>query len=493
VTAHAPNSPQEAWRYAPPVDREQYEHLAENDFLEAIKNPLSTFSIDVDVASYANMRRYVTRGHMPPPAAVRIEEFINYFDYDYPQPTGRDPFAVVTETARCPWNPEHRLVHIGLQGREMERTKAPPSNLVFLVDVSGSMSSPDKLRLIKDALPMLVAQLRRTDRVALVVYAGAAGVVLESTPGDEKNTILEAIRRLESGGSTAGGAGIRLAYDIAEKNFIKKGNNRVILATDGDFNVGVTSDGELVKLIEEKRETGVFLTVLGVGTGNLQDARMEKIADHGNGNYAYLDNLAEAQKVLVNEMFGTIVTIAKDVKIQVEFNPLKVASYRLIGYENRMLKKEDFRDDRKDAGELGAGHTVTALYEITPADGSEQGEELTFTRTQVKADARSRDELLIVRLRYKQPDGTKSTEIVHTAEDTDAAFDDSSENFRFAAAVAEFGMILRGSSHAGAANLDQVVEVARRASGEDLNGYRAEFVDLAERCKEMQPTVSNKQ
>ena len=481
----------EAWRCRPPVDREQYEHAGENDFLGAVENPLSTFSIDVDAASYANMRRFVRNGSLPPGAAVRIEEFVNYFDYDYPQPEGEDPFAIVTEVAECPWDTAHRLVHIGLQGRRIERRDLPPSNLVLLIDVSGSMQPDNKLPLVRSALPMLVAQLRRDDRVAIVVYAGSAGLVLDSTPGSDKRAILDAIERLQAGGSTAGGEGIVLAYQIARRNFIKGGNNRVVLATDGDFNVGVSSDGELVKLIEKERESGVFLTVLGVGEGNLQDAKMEKIADHGNGNYAYLDDLMEAQKVLVNEMGGTIVTIAKDVKIQVEFNPARVKEYRLIGYENRMLKKEDFADDRKDAGELGAGHSVTALYEVVPADAhAGRGEDLTYTSVQIKPEAGERPEMLMVRLRYKAPDGDESRLIERVAVDGGARFASSSQNFRFAAAVAEFGMLLRDSAYRGRSSFDHVVKTARASQGEDADGYRAEFVQLVEACKSIKPELA---
>lgn len=414
--------------------------------------------------------------------------------YDYDEPRGDDPFAIHTEIAGCPWSPEHRLVRIGLQGRRIAPDKMPPSNLVFLIDVSGSMRPENKLPLIKSALPMLVMQLRKQDRVAIFVYAGTAGQVLESTPGNEKRTILDAIERLESGGSTAGAAGIVGAYEVAQKHFIKNGNNRVILATDGDFNVGVTSDDELVRLIEEKRKSGVFLTVLGVGEGNLQDAKMEKLADHGNGNYAYLDDLMEAQKVLVHEMGGTLFTIAKDVKIQVEFNPARVASYRLIGYENRMLAKEDFANDKKDAGELGSGHTVTALYEIEPAkrERAENVTELRYVNVGIKSEAFDKEEILTVRLRYKKPDGDKSKLIERTAVDRGLAFQDATVDLRFASSVAEFGMLLRDSEFKGAANFDHVIETARAAKGEDVNGYRTEFVELAEACKKIAPQVSER-
>jgi Ca-activated chloride channel family protein len=480
------------WRFRPPVDREQYEHTAENEFLPAVDNPLSTFSIDVDRASYANMRRMIREGRRPPAAAIRIEEMVNYFEYDNPGPAGDEPFAILTDVAGCPWAPDHRLVRIGLQGRRIETKNLPPSNLVFLIDVSGSMQPPNKLALIKAAFPLLVEQLRAQDRVAIVVYAGSSGLVLESTPGDHKRTILDALERLQAGGSTAGGEGIVLAYKVAQEHFTRKGNNRVILATDGDFNVGVTSDGELVRLIEEKRTSGVFLTVLAVGEGNLQDAKMEKLADHGNGNYAYLDDILEAQKVFVNEMGGTLVTIAKDVKIQVEFNPARVESYRLIGYENRMLKREDFEDDRKDAGELGAGHAVTALYEIVPAAKTTgaRTRKLRYTETRVRGGGAASGELLTVRLRYKAPDGDVSREIERTAVDGGGAFASAPPDFRFAAAVAEFGMLLRDSAFKGGANLGHVIETARSARGHDPQGYRSEFVQLVETCQSIAPDLA---
>lgn len=486
--------PNSAWRYRPAADREQYELTRENAFLGVVDNPLSTFSIDVDRASYGNVRRFVNANRLPPPGAVRIEELVNYFAYDYPDPEGAEPFAIHTELAGCPWNREHRLVRIALQGKRVDTEDLPPSNLVFLIDVSGSMQDPDKLALIKTALPLLVMQLRAVDRVAIVVYAGTAALWLDSTPGDRKRTILESIERLEAAGSTAGGAGITRAYEIAEENFVKSGNNRLILATDGDFNVGVTSDAALVQLIEEKRKGGVFLTVLGVGEGNLQDAKMEKLADHGNGNYAYLDDLLEAQKVLVSEMGGTLFTIAKDVKIQVEFNPARVKSYRLIGYENRLLAKEDFADDKKDAGELGAGHTVTALYEIETArdEHSSKETELRYVDVGIKPDAFTREEILTVRLRYKAPDGDESKLVERTALDRGASFANASVDFRFATAVAELGMILRDSKFKGTASYDDVIETAESALGMDPNGYRAEFVELAETCKAIAPQVSER-
>lgn len=461
-------------------NREQYDRIVENTFKLALENPLSTFSIDVDRAAYANMRRFLNSNQLPPPDAVRIEELINYFHYDYPQPKGEDPFAVSMEISRCPWNTKHQLALIGLQGLDIETADLPPNNLVFLLDVSGSMNSPDKLPLLKSAMRLLVGQLRPDDRVSIVVYAGAAGIVLEPTA--DKAEILEAINRLSAGGSTAGGAGIELAYKTALASFIKEGNNRVILATDGDFNVGISSDGALTRLIEEKRESGIFLSVLGFGTGNYQDAKMEKLADKGNGNYAYIDDILEAKKVLVTEMGGTLVTIAKDVKIQVEFNPAQVKAYRLIGYENRMLAKEDFSDDTKDAGELGAGHTVTALYELIPADSDEAVPVAGALKYQVTGLVKS-DDLMTVKLRYKQPDGNASKLIVQSVEAADLQAATPSENLRFASAVAEFGLLLRGSEHKGSASYGQLLQRAKDSKGPDSEGYRAEFIRLVEKAQ----------
>jgi len=475
-------------RYNPNFNTESYDHILENAFLSVASNPLSTFSIDVDRASYSNVRRFITQGQRPPVDAVRIEEMINYFWYDYAAPEDDHPFSITTEVAPAPWNRLHRLVRIGIQGLQVDTDDLPPSNLVFLIDVSGSMQSPDKLQLLKSAFRMLVNELRPEDRVALVVYAGAAGVVLPSTPGDRKDEILDAILGLEAGGSTAGGAGIQLAYDIARQNHISGGNNRVILATDGDFNVGASSDSEMVRLIGEKRQQGTFLTVLGFGTGNLQDSKMEKLADHGNGNFAYIDNLTEARKVLVEEIGGTLLTIAKDVKIQVEFNPTKVAAYRLIGYENRLLRDEDFNDDTKDAGELGAGHSVTALYEVIPV-GIEslvpvQG--VDSLRYQSGRDQRARsdsDELLYVKLRYKEPDGTTSKLLARPVMDTTGQ---ASRDQRFVSAVAGFGMLLRDSEYCEGLTLTDVVELAQSALGDDRGGYRAEFIRLVEAVRSME-------
>ncbi|OKL38726.1 vWA domain-containing protein [Pontibacter flavimaris] len=462
---------------------ENYSHLPESRFQDAKKSPLSTFSIDVDRAAYSNVRRFLQQGQKPPVDAVRIEEMINYFTYDYPQPTGEAPFAVYTELSACPWNKENQLLHIGLQGKEIATYNLPPSNLVFLLDVSGSMASPDKLPLLKSGLNLLVDQLRPQDKVAIVVYAGAAGLVLPSTSGNQKEKIWQALDKLEAGGSTAGGAGINLAYQVAQEQFLKGGNNRVILATDGDFNVGVSSDGALNRLIEEKRESGIFLTVLGFGTGNLKDSRMEQLANKGNGNYAYIDNILEAKKVFINEFGGTLFTIAKDVKLQLEFNPAKVKAYRLIGYENRTLQSEDFNDDKKDAGELGAGHTVTALYEIVPvsARGTKTAtvDELRYQQAQMNKQATDTDELLTLKLRYKEPEGSKSQLLTTTVSGKAAVQPrQTSDNFRFAAAVASFGMLLRDSEFKGNATYAQVLELAQSALGKDAEGYRAEFMNL---------------
>ena len=469
-----------------PRSGEQYAWIRDNGFLGARDNPLSTFSIDVDAASYSNMRRFLSMGQAPPGDAVRIEELINYFDYDYSAPRTGEPFSVATETMAAPWNPQHRLVLVGLKGRTLEGREQPPSNLVFLIDVSGSMADPNKLPLVQAAFRLLVPQLRERDRVAIVVYAGSAGLVLPSTPGSERETILQAIDQLTAGGSTAGGAGIQLAYRIAKENFIRGGNNRVILATDGDFNVGVSSDAELVRLIEEKRRDGTFLTVLGFGTGNLQDAKMEQLADKGNGQYAYIDNLHEARKVFVQEMRSTLFTIAKDVKIQVEFNPALVSSYRLIGYENRILAAEDFNNDIKDAGELGAGHSVTALYEIVPPGAGV--DDLRYQPTAESPVAQHTDELLTVKLRYKEPDGDTSQLITHRLRAQDS---NASGNIRFASAVAAFGMILRNSEHRGTATPEMVVRLARHAGGDDEFGYREEFIRLVESYRQVRTTALN--
>jgi Ca-activated chloride channel family protein len=477
-------------RQAPPpppgyrdFNTEEYGRIYENVYKDALNNPLSTFSIDVDTASYANMRRFLKMNRLPPKDAVRIEELINYFRYDYPLPKGKTPFSIYTEMSASPWNAAHRLVHIGLQGRMLDAEELPPSNLVFLIDVSGSMGSPEKLPLLKSAFKLLVKELSPKDRVALVVYAGAAGLVQPSTAGDRKETLEIAIDQLRAGGSTAGGAGIQLAYKVAAENFIKGGNNRVILATDGDFNVGMSSSGDLVRMIEEKRKQGIFLTILGFGMGNYKDSRMEQLADKGNGNYYYIDGLLEAKKVFVDDMRGTLFTIAKDVKIQVEFNPAKVKAYRLLGYEDRLLNKEDFADDTKDAGELGSGHTVTALYEIIPYGSKEDVpgvDELKYQETKISPEAFKSKEMMTIKLRYKEPDGETSKLISQPLLESSVNPAKTSENFRFSAAVAAFGMILRGSEFKGDATLETVLDAARKSRGEDAFGYRAEFISLVE-------------
>jgi Ca-activated chloride channel family protein len=473
---------------APPFNTEGYDRIDELGFRDPRKNPLSTFSIDVDTASYANMRRFINQGALPPKDAVRIEELINYFHYDYPQPKGDAPFSVSTEVGACPWKSTHKLLLIGLQGKVLDTSQRPPANLVFLIDVSGSMQDPLKLPLLKSSLKLLVNQLAPKDQVAIVVYAGAAGLVLPRTSGENKAKIADAIDRLEAGGSTQGSAGIQLAYETAQQGLIKGGINRVVLATDGDFNVGITDAGALTRLIEEKRESGIFLSVLGFGTGNVKDSTMEKLADRGNGNYNYIDSLQEGRKVLVSQAAGTLVTIAKDVKIQVEFNPTHVAAYRLIGYENRMLKDEDFKDDRKDAGDIGAGHSVTALYEIVP-----RGEQtdvpgvdpLRYQKEGQLSQAAATGELATVKLRYKAPDASESVPMSVAVTDAAVKGKELSANLGFAAAVAELGMILRESEHKGAANYGQVLELARRYRGEDAEGYRVDFVKLVELAKEL--------
>ncbi len=459
---------------------EQYDRIYENEFLTVGENPLSTFSIDVDTASYSNMRRFLNYSELPPKDAVRIEELINYFRYDYPKPQGEDPFSITTDAAVCPWNKSHQLVRIGLQGKTLDAQHLKPSNLVFLIDVSGSMDQPNKLPLLKTAFQMMVSQLSANERVAIVVYAGAAGTVLESTPGSDKGAIFRALNNLQAGGSTAGGAGIQLAYNIARQNFITGGNNRVILATDGDFNVGASSNAEMIRLIEKERDAGVFLTVLGFGSGNYKDSRMEGIADKGNGNYYYIDTHREAQKVLVSELGSTLFTIAKDVKIQIEFNPSQIKAYRLIGYENRILAKEDFNDDTKDAGELGAGHTVTALYEIVPADSEESFgnvDALVYQKAPVKSG-----DLMTVKLRYKDPDGSTSKLIQRTVSEG-AVGEEPEGDFQFASAVAEFGLLLRDSKFKGNASYDHVLKNSKKSLGSDEYGYRLEFINLVEKAK----------
>ncbi|GAB3302062.1 vWA domain-containing protein [Hymenobacter tenuis] len=475
---------------AEPGAGESYATIAENGFRSATKEPLSTFSIDVDAASYSNVRRFLQQGQLPPIDAVRTEELINYFQYDYPQPesSSSEPFRVITEQAVCPWNPEHHLVQIALQGRKIATEKLPPANLVFLVDVSGSMEGEDRLGLIQQALRLLTKELRPQDKVALVVYAGAAGTVLPPTAGSQRATILEAIDNLEAGGSTAGGAGLRLAYKVARENSNKEGNNRVILCTDGDFNVGEQSDQAMERLIKQERESGVFLTVLGVGQGNYQDKKMELLADQGNGNYAYLDNLDEARRVLVQQFGGTLFTIAKDVKLQVEFNPARVREYRLVGYENRLLAAEDFNNDRKDAGELGSGHTVTALYEVVPVGARTSVDALKYQSAPTPAPAPASAELLTVKLRYKQPQGTASKLLEQPLTGSVRPLAEASENLRFAAAVAQFGMLLRQSDYRGAATWESTASLAKGAKRFDPDGYRAELVRLIKLAEGLRPS-----
>jgi Ca-activated chloride channel family protein len=490
---------------------EAYDQPPENSFEPVAANPLSTFSIDVDTASYANIRRFLVQNNqLPPPSAVRIEEMINYFRYDYRQPEGDVPFSVTTEVATCPWNTDHRLVRVGLKGKEIAREKRPVSNLVFLLDVSGSMQDPNKLPLVRESMKLLVRELSENDRVAIVVYAGASGMVLDSTTGDQKDLIIGAIDQLQAGGSTNGAGGLQQAYDVATQHFIKGGTNRVILATDGDFNVGITDRGDLVKLIEEKAKSGVFLTTLGFGMGNLKDATLEQLADKGNGNYAYIDTMTEGRKVLVDEMSGTLVTIAKDVKVQIEFNPAEVASYRLIGYENRRLAAEDFNDDKKDAGEIGAGHTVTALYELVPvktaapestvaggtagqtSSGTQSGQQpgvdpLRYQKSAAAkldlTDAANTGELFTLKLRYKQPDGDTSKLIEHPVKDSGKAYRDASGDFKFAASVAGFGMAMRHSQYRGTITLDGIKELAQEGRSFDPGGYRSEFMTLIEKAQ----------
>ena len=477
----------------PDFNTEQYDSIAERGFLDPLERPLSTFSIDVDTASYSNVRRILKDGMLPPSGAVRIEELINYFSYEYPPADHDVPVSVMTETSQAPWAPEHQLVMVGLKGVEVDEDELPPRNLTFLVDVSGSMQSADKLDLVVRAMKGLTKTLRSEDHVSIVVYAGASGLVLPPTSGAERKTILKALDRLRAGGSTNGGEGIRLAYKVARQHFDDEGINRVILASDGDFNVGTTSRSELRKLIEEERKSGVFLTVLGVGTGNLKDATMEELADHGNGNYAYLDSIGEARKVLIRESGSTLVTVAKDVKLQVEFNPARVAGYRLIGYSNRRLEDRDFNDDKKDAGDLGAGHSVTALYEVIPhgaSAGTGTVDPLRYQRPTgpakvAVAEADASDELLTVKVRYKLPTASKSQLITrHTYGET-KPIDEASEDLRFASAVAAFGMLLRESPYVGDANWDLPSGLARDALGPDPHGDRAEFLYLVREAREL--------
>lgn len=464
-----------------PPSNESYNQIIENEYHKAIQTPLSTFSIDVDKAAYSNVRRYITNGMLPPTDAVRIEEMINYFKYNYPEPADNEPFSITTEYADCPWNSKRKLVRIGMKGKSVALENAPNNNLVFLIDVSGSMNSSDKLGLLKSGLHMLIDQLDKDDKVSIVVYAGAAGLILPSTYGNKKEQLKSAIDKLSAGGSTAGGQGIQLAYEVAKKNFIKNGNNRIILATDGDFNVGISSQGELIRLIEEKRNDGIFLSVLGFGTGNLKDSKMEQIADKGNGNYHYIDNILEAKKVLATELGGTLLTIAKDVKLQIEFNPLTVKSYRLIGYENRLLNAEDFNDDKKDAGELGSGHTVTALYEIIPRESDEEVNSIDALKYQTLTNGNGvSNEILTVKFRYKEPEENSSKLITKVLYKENYSFDQASIDFRFSTSVAAFGFLLRDSKFKGELKLDEIIDIAKKSKGDDEEGYRAEFIRLME-------------
>ena len=472
----------------------EYKKNPENDFMNVKVNPLSTMSVDVDRASYSNVRRFINEGHMPPADAVRVEEMINYFDYDYPQPEGDDPIAIETELTDCPWQKGHQLLHIGMQARKIITENLPPSNLVFLIDVSGSMESPERLPLLVSGMKLLVQNLRSKDLVSIVTYAGNAGLALPPTSGDQKQVILAALDRLIAGGSTAGGAGIKLAYKVAQENFIKGGNNRVLLATDGDFNVGVSSDNELEELITKERQTGVFLTCLGFGTDNYKDAKMEMMADKGNGNYDYIDNIQEAQKTLVSEFGGTLFTIAKDVKAQIEFNPSKVQGYRLVGYEDRLLNTEDFKDDKKDAGDMGSGHTVTIIYELIPSgtDSKYQRDanDLKYQQPE-RTDAAYRNELATIKFRYKQPDGEKSKEMEHTIQDKATDWDDATENTRFSETVAMFGMLLKDSKYKGSSSYNDVISMADGSKAFDKDGYRAEFVRLVKAAKHMDQKLSS--
>ncbi|MEZ4786727.1 MAG: von Willebrand factor type A domain-containing protein [Flavobacterium haoranii] len=461
-------------------DNEDYGVLVENEFESPKQSPLSTFSIDVDNASYTNIRRFLNYGQQVPKDAVRVEEMVNFFKYNYSQPKNNHPFAIYTEYSECPWNENHKLLKIGLQGKEIETDELPNSNFVFLIDVSGSMSSQNKLPLLKESMKVLVNQLRKNDKVAIVVYAGAAGLVLSPTSGNKKETIINALDQLNAGGSTAGGAGIQLAYKIAEENFIKGGNNRVILATDGDFNVGASSDNDMERLIEEKRKSGVFLTCLGYGMGNYKDSKMETLADKGNGNYAYIDNIQEANRFLGKEFKGSMFAIAKDVKIQIEFNPKHVQSYRLIGYENRKLRPEDFKNDAIDAGELGSGHTVTALYEIIPvgvkSNYLKEVDGLKYSN--VSTNQNFSEELATIKFRYKKPDGEKSIEMVEIIKDNSVLMAKTSDDFKFSSAVAWFGLKLRDSKLITNKSKDAIKALAKQGKSNDAEGYRSEFIRL---------------
>jgi len=456
--------------------KEEYAINAESGFVGVSTAPRSTFSADVDTASYSNIRRFLRDGRLPPPDAVRVEEMLNSFRYNYPQPASDQPLSITSEIASCPWNSEHLLLRVGLRAKAIETAHLPPSNLVFLIDVSGSMSGPNRLPLVKRSFALLAESLRKDDSVAIVVYAGAAGLVLPSTR--DKTKVLDALSRLEAGGSTAGGAGLRLAYQVARESFIKGGNNRVVLATDGDFNVGQSSDDEMIRLVEQERESGVFLTVLGFGMGNLKDSKLEKLADHGNGHYGYIDDILEARRMMVREMGATLHTVAKDVKLQVEFNPTYIQGYRLIGYENRRLRDEDFRNDKKDAGDLGSGHMVTAFYELVPASGG--AEPLRYQESR-----KPNGEALIVHLRYKEPDGEVSKLISKVVPYRVIPIAEAAPDFAFGTAVVQFGLLLRDSPYKGSANYDSMIRMAQQSAGEDEDGRRAELLYLAKTARDL--------
>ncbi len=478
---------------------ESYKKEKENDFMSVRANPLSTMSVDVDRASYSNIRRFINEGQTPPADAVRIEEMINYFDYDYPQPEGDQPLAIVTELTDCPWKPQHKLLHIGMQARTIPTHNLPPSNLVFLIDVSGSMSAYNKLPLVISSLKMLTSKLRAQDKISIVVYAGSAGLVLPATAGNQKQTIYNALDRLQAGGSTAGGAGIKLAYSVAMENYVRGGNNRVILATDGDFNVGISGDNELETLITKEREKGIYLTCLGYGMGNYKDSKMEVLADKGNGNYAYIDSEQEAEKTLVKEFGGTIFTLAKDVKAQIEFNPAYVQSYRLVGYENRLLNEEDFKDDKKDAGDMGSGHSVTIIYEIIPVGvQSNDVRNVTPLKYQQRGvaypsvvDYNNGNELATIKFRYKKPNGNTSKEITHIISNNTTTLQRASENARFATSVAMFGMLLKNSPYKGNSNYNKVLSLARNSMRHDPEGYRAEYIDLVRKMNKTDDVLAS--
>jgi Ca-activated chloride channel family protein len=491
--AHMARSASAPMRRSAEMNTENYAHVMDNAFLNVADQPLSTFSVDVDTASYSNARRFLNDGTLPPQDSIRVEEWLNYFNYEYPEPASKEPFSVTSEVSACPWNPVHRLVRIGLKTQQISQADTPARNLVFLVDVSGSMMPENKLPLLKRGLALLADNLRPKDTISIVVYAGASGLALPATNGADRGRVLDALGQLEAGGSTNGGDGIRLAYDTARAHFVKGGINRVILATDGDFNVGTSSEGELQRLIEDERKSGVFLTVLGFGDGNTKDSTMEMLADKGNGNYAYVDSLAEARKVLVREAGSTLVTVAKDVKLQVEFNPTRVASYKLIGYENRLLAKEDFNDDRKDAGEIGAGHAVTALYEVVPAGAPSappKTDPLKYQTAPVVAPAADSHELMTVNVRYKQPSSDVSTKFSRVVIDGALPLAQTSEDFRFGAAVAEAALVLRGAPDMARASLDSARALAEGAVGSDVTGDRHEFVSLLAKARALAPATA---